>query len=243
MRLNCKVNLTRREKLGIALEKWIYAILKVLFLATEGYRITPPDWDNYNNHNGVDFKVFWYDKLILAVECKNWRQRTFKYGSDVAQTEVIERFRYIGTSLKILLISFADLFYKPALNLIKQNGITLIETQKLIGHKDYRSQLFYTIKSAISELTKQHQKPQVSSTLSNTNTNTITNYCSCSRANNSNNYIPNNRELSDKEILEELSKPVKPSIEVNHPCQVEHRDHERWLSRMLERAERLGNGS
>jgi hypothetical protein len=197
--------------------------LRVLFPAKSGYRITCPDWDgNYSNEHGVDFKVFYYNKLFLVIECKNWRQRTLKYGSDIAQTEVVNRFEHVGTNLKILIIPFADVFYNPALNLIRSNGIGILETKKLIGHRDYKSQLFYKVKSAITKLIKQHRtqynnKPRP--VRCSTNTNTLTNYCRSVSSRTLNNYIPNSKELSerglneeDKAILEELSRPVKPLI-------------------------------
>lgn len=144
--------ITLKERLGIALEHWIYAILRILFPARLGYRILHPDWNNYNNHNGVDFRVFQRNKEILAVECKNWRKIGKKYGLDVAQTEIVERFTYIGTSLKLCIISFTDVLTNPALYHIKSNGIQLIQTDKLIGHRDYKTQLFHVVKSAISKL-------------------------------------------------------------------------------------------
>ncbi len=76
-------------------------------------------------------------------------------------------------------------------------------------------------------------------TLLHQHVNTITN----SNNNTTNTIIPhiavssNSKELSDKAILMELKTVVKPSVTINHPCQVGHPDHEAWLRRMMERAE------
>jgi hypothetical protein len=143
---------TLKERLGIALEKWLYVILKILFPASKGYRITHPDWNNYNNHHGVDFRVFHGKKEILAIECKNWRRLATRYGSDVALTEIIGRFKHVGTNLKICLISFIDVLTEPALASVKAQGIRFLNIGKLVGHKDFKSSLFYQIKSAIQKL-------------------------------------------------------------------------------------------
>jgi hypothetical protein len=143
--------LTLKERLGIGLEKWIYAMLKSLYPESEDYIIKHPDWTNYNNHNGVDFRVFKRCKEILAIECKNWRKLDKKYGSDIAQTEIVERFQHIGTNLKLCIISFMDVLSKPSVQLIKSHGIQLFEVGKLVGYKDFKFSLFYTIKSALAK--------------------------------------------------------------------------------------------
>jgi hypothetical protein len=138
-----------------------------------------PDWNNYNNHNGVDFRVFQRCKEILAIECKNWRKIGRIYDSQIAQTEIINRFNHVGTSLKLCIITFTDLLCSSGLKLIESNGISLIETNKLIGHRDYKNPLFYTIKQAIQNLINQQQKPQANPDYSIL-PNTLTNYYSIS---------------------------------------------------------------
>ena len=184
---------TLKERLGIALERWLYAILRMLFPAKLGYRIICPDWNNYNNHNGVDFRVFQRNKEILAVECKNWRKIGRKYDSEIAQSEIVNRFQHVGTSLKLCVISFLDVLCSSGLSLIKANGITLIETNKVVGHRDYKSQLFYQIKSAIHKLVKQSARVSLCSIQSNT----ITSYCSSSIRHSTTPTIPTTKNTID----------------------------------------------
>jgi hypothetical protein len=158
-----------------------------------------PDWNNYNNHNGVDFRVFQRCKEVLAVECKNWRKIGRIYDSQIAQTEIIDRFNHIGTSLKLCIISFIDVLCNSGQKLIKSKGIHIIETNKLIGHRDYHNQLFYTIKSAIQNLINQHQKPQASQVSLSIPSNTLTNYYSSSISSSNNT----------------TTKPTIPSIDID----------------------------
>jgi hypothetical protein len=173
----CRANRTLKEKLGIALEKWLYALLRVLFPVSLGFRITHPDWSNYNNHHGVDFRVFERNKEILAIECKNWRDIGKKYGTDVAQTEIIDRFRHIGTGLKVCIISFLDVLSKPAIQLVKSYNIRLIQIGKLVGHRDFKASLFHRVKSTINKLVKS-QKSSSSNSIPLLASNPITNYTS-----------------------------------------------------------------
>ena len=64
----------------------------------------------------------------------------------------------------------------------------------------------------------------------NTNTNTIIPHIAVSS---------NSLTSSEKALLMELSVVVKPLIPINHPCQVGHPDHEKWLDRQIARAERM----
>lgn len=195
---------TLKERLGIALEKWIFAILNVLFPTPQGYQIMHPDWSNYNNHHGVDFRVFYYNKLILALECKNWRKINRKYDSQIALTEIADRFNHIGTNHKLCIMSFKNLLCSSGLKLIESKGIQLIETNKLIGHRDFKSQLFYTIKSAITKALK--PRPNCS-----TSSNTISNYCSSSRSSiMTKPTIPTIEDSEYRAFIEWLDRPVRP---------------------------------
>lgn len=147
---------TTKERLGIALERWILAILKALFPTSEGFRILTPNWQNYNNHHGVDFRIFKHKAEVLALECKNWRRLTKKYGSDIAQTEIIERFQHIGTNLKLCIISFKDVLTEPSLREIKANGIQILDVSKLVGYKDFKSSLFGEVLRKLASIVKEH---------------------------------------------------------------------------------------
>jgi hypothetical protein len=165
---------TLKESLGIALEKWIFAILKNLFPASEGYRIMCPDWKNYNNHHGVDFRVFQGKKEILALECKNWRKLRKKYGLDIAQSEIIDRFHHVGTNNRLTVMSYSDVLTEPCLRAIRANGIKILNISKLIGYKDFKTSLFGELLRKIAALVKSPKGSSCSNSCSNS---TLSCYC------------------------------------------------------------------
>lgn len=197
---------TPKELLGQVQEDLVKSILRNLFPANEGFRITFPDKANYNNHHGVDFKVFQRHKEVLALECKNWRKLGYKYGTDTAQTEVIDRFNHVGTNLRITVLSFLEVFNNNALNQIRANGIKLIETQKLVGHKDFRTELYRTLLTAIQKLFKENKKsPRV---LFNSSNQSTLDRCvvSKSQSTNLNSYIPTNNDTPREDTNRPLDR-------------------------------------
>lgn len=169
--------LTTKEKLGIALEKWIYAILKLLYRASEGFTIRHPNWSSiaeWRKTHGVDFRVFHGKKELLALEVKNWRKLRNKYGLDIAHSEIIDRFHHVGTNTKITVISYADTLTEPSLNAIANHSINLIGISKLIGYKDFKTELFGEILHKIASVVKSAKG--FSSSIIN-NQSTIPSYC------------------------------------------------------------------
>lgn len=169
--------LTTKEKLGIALEKWIYAILKLLYRASEGFTVRHPNWSNIKEWrltHSVDFRVFHGKKELLALEVKNWRKLRNKYGLDIAHSEIINRFQHIGTNIKLCIMSFSDTLTEPSLNAIANNNINLIGISKLIGYKDFKTELFGEILRKISSIVKSAKS--FSSSIINSQS-TIPSYC------------------------------------------------------------------
>lgn len=138
--------------LGIIAEKFIVSIVKSLFKANEGFKVKHTDFDNYNFGHGLDLRVFDHNRELLGIEVKNWKLFNKPYGSNIAETEIIDRFKNCSAKIKLLIISFKSLLTKEALRLLKQNNIHVIETNKLIGHNDFKTKLFYTLKAQIQQL-------------------------------------------------------------------------------------------
>ncbi|MGA2310465.1 MAG: hypothetical protein ABSG57_13080 [Candidatus Bathyarchaeia archaeon] len=169
--------LTTKEKLGIALEKFIFYILKALFPESKGYVIRHPNWSNireWRKTHGVDFRVFHGKKEVLALEVKNWRKLRNKYGLDIAQSEIRNRFHHVGTNTKITVISYADTLTEPSLNSISNDNIKIIDIGKLIGYKDFKTELFGEILHKIASVVKS-AKGFSSSIIDNQST--IPSYC------------------------------------------------------------------
>lgn len=145
---------TDKERLGIALERFVHAVLKKTFPACDGFTIRTPDYQNYNNHNGADFRVFQRTREVLAFECKNWRKLRNKYGLDIAQSEIIDRFDHIGTNQKVLIISHSDTLTEPSLSAIRTNGIKIINISKLVGYKDFKTSLFAELLAKLTAIVK-----------------------------------------------------------------------------------------
>lgn len=123
------------------------------------------------------FSSFSRQKEVLALEVKNWRKLRNKYGLDIAHSEIIDRFRHIGTNVKLCVISFADTLTEPSLNKIANNGINLIGISKLIGYKDFKTELFGEILHKIASVVKSAKG--FSNSIVN-NQSTIPSYCSMS---------------------------------------------------------------
>jgi hypothetical protein len=149
-----RTTFTDKEKLGLVLEDFIRSILKKLCPEEKGFRFTFPDKKNYNNHNGVDFRVFWHNKEILAIECKNWRKLAFKYGLDNARTEIKGRFHHIGTNNKLTIISYSDVLTDSSIRELSNDNIKLLSLNKLVGGKDFRSDLYKQTLGKLSSFIK-----------------------------------------------------------------------------------------
>jgi hypothetical protein len=210
-----------RLGLGKILERWIVRILEVIFPVALGYRIIHNDWNNYCwDNNGTDIKVYRGCREILTIECKNWRLlANLRYGIDQAKTEVINRFSNTGGGIKLVIFSFLSVLYQPAIDAIKATHIHMVEIGKLVGKTDFKSKLFYQFKAKLEKVIKgllADQNRQLS----------LLSYTSIpNRVIDSNNTDTITKKLhTGKEVI--VRKPVIP---INHPCQVGHPDHEKWL--------------
>lgn len=154
---------TNKVGLGISLEKFIYSVLKSF--KKPDYDISHVDWKKYNKGFGLDV---WLTnrktKETIGIECKNWRLFNKPYGTKTAKSEIISRFLDYETEhgkllkLKILIISFKELLTKKAIKLLKLHNIHIVETNKLIGKKDFRTRLFYQLKAKIERLIRKKPK-------------------------------------------------------------------------------------
>lgn len=113
----------------------------------------------------------------MALECKNWRKLRNKYGLDIAYSEIINSLHHVGTNTKITVMSYSDTLTEPSLNAIASNGIRIIGIGKLIGYKDFKTELFGEILRKISSTVKSAKG--FSNSIIN-NQSTIPSYCSMS---------------------------------------------------------------
>jgi len=151
------MNSNNKIGLGVILEKWAYAVLKSIFRNNSGFRIKQVNWDRYNYGFGLDLRVFKGSSQILGIECKNWRDFDRPYGTDIAVSEIIDRFRNHAGGIKVLVITFLSLLTKEALRLLQTHNIHVIEIGKLIGKLDFprkgrNSKVFYQLKAKLSKL-------------------------------------------------------------------------------------------
>ena len=219
---------SKAQRLGIPLEKFIVMVLSIFFPKSKGYRIEHVDWEDYTNNSApkkisVDVRLFLRNKLIAVFECKNWRLLPeHRYGLKDAKEQILTRFHNCGTNIKVLIISFKKQLSKKALRYLESNNIQVIETGKLIGKKDFRSKLIYSLGKQIKQLIRNF-KPTVqpsaqlfSNQVLLTNSNTV-NLSSDNRTS-KNDYDIENTELTIDNI--------------------KHPQHNEWLNSELERLEK-----
>jgi hypothetical protein len=182
---------SKAQKLGIVLEKWLYMVLSFFFPSSKGYKVQHNNWKNYTSSMGysTDIRLFLRNKLIAVFECKNWRLLPkHRYGLKDAKEQILTRFHNAGTNIKVLTISFKKQLSNRALSYLESNNIQILETGKLIGKKDFRSKLVYSLGKQIKQLIsnfklnqKTKQQPlfcfnnSLINSYNTTNTNTITN--------------------------------------------------------------------
>lgn len=103
-------------------------------LARKWYHIRHHDWGrNYNYGTGTDVTV--YDdkgEPILDIEVKNWKQQPRTYGVEFTQSEILTRFLNSMAKIKLLIISFKELLTDKATDLIRSNGIKILEIGNFI---------------------------------------------------------------------------------------------------------------
>ena len=117
------------QRLGIALEKFLFAVLKSFFPEKKGYNFWHVDWHKYTKYQGqsIDLQLFFKDLLLIDFECKNWRfQQKFYYSFKDAQEQIVARFKNSTAKLKVLIITFLDQLSRPAQRLLQKHNIVVI---------------------------------------------------------------------------------------------------------------------
>jgi len=152
---NVRESYSKAQRLGITLEKWLFAVLSMFYPKSRGYTVTHVDWNNYTKHMGrsVDLRLFLRSQLLAVFECKNWRLLPkHRYGLKDAKEQVLSRFHNCGTNIKIVTISFKEQLSRKALKFLEANKILILETGKIIGKKDFKSKLIYSFGKQIIQL-------------------------------------------------------------------------------------------
>ena len=85
------------------------------------------------------------------------------YGTETAETEIIDRFKNYAGGIKVLSISFLCLLTKKALELLEAHDIHVIEIGKLVGKNDFprkgkNNKTFYSLKSKLFKLWANHKQ-------------------------------------------------------------------------------------
>ena len=143
--------------LGIISEKFCTKVAESTFKKREDFEVKHVDWNKYNYGDGLDLRIFQRNKQIIGVEVKNWRYFKRPYGTQVAEDEIIDRFRNFAGGLKVLIISFLSLLTQKAIRLLEVHNIHIIEVGKLVGKNDFPRRgkdntVFYSLKSKLSKL-------------------------------------------------------------------------------------------
>jgi len=103
------------------------------------FSIRHNDFVKYNLSEGVgvDFQVFMNGLLQLVIEVKNLWKKNRTYGIEWVKRKVLSRFAsYQGVPHKFLIISYVSMLTKDALEFLRQQGITVIESGiHLVGDK------------------------------------------------------------------------------------------------------------
>lgn len=155
------MNLTNKELLGLINEKVFLAVFMSLFKATESFRIKHNDFNNYHDgiSKGVDFRIFERNRSLFDIEVKNWKLFNKPYGLDVAEKEIVERFKNSCAVFKILIISFASLLSQPAIRLLRSHNIHVFSVDRLLGKKVFKTRFFYELRSKLAYFFHKLQKP------------------------------------------------------------------------------------
>lgn len=146
--------LSNKVGLGIIGEKFDVAVVKTLF-HKKFYRIHHNNWESHNLSIGLGADILIYGKKEtkpkIAIECKNWRKLGRPYGYETVQSQIMHRFRNLPSDcLKILIISFISLLTKSMHEYLSNHNILLIERGKLVGKRDFRSQVFYQLRRKLN---------------------------------------------------------------------------------------------
>jgi hypothetical protein len=227
---------------GIPFEKYVSRFFEKCGLGSivDHNNFDPSIYPN-DNHNVVDIVL--KDKALI--ECTNPEPTTFM-GDEIMENKLdyFHRRDPFHSLLWVLIVSFA-VFSNAIMQRIKQLGIILVvlnEHADKTNRQSFIRHLFRTkLHSIIKRLKPRTKKPSYSSSLTIT---TIDQYSvTNSSVVNTNSPASVTREhyLHQHQDItaDESSRIVKPKIVISNPCQIGHPDHEAWLRRMMERAERI----
>lgn len=123
---------SRNEVLGKNGEKFVNNVFERLIgkkrLKKGWYKIKHQDWaKNYNYGTGTDIKIYEDNLLLVDVEVKNWKHQDRPYGTEIAISEILDRFTRSFAPVKLLIISFLSLLTNRAKELLRQSGIQTLE--------------------------------------------------------------------------------------------------------------------
>lgn len=126
---------------GMTGEKVVTDSLRTKFKAKDGYMLKHNPFGKQYEYScgiGVDVKVYDGCKELAQIEVKNLSQQQKPYGTDFVRKKVLPRFSHNGGGLKLFVITFLSLLTKLAVQLLEQEGITIIEVGERLTSEFYR---------------------------------------------------------------------------------------------------------
>ena len=158
---------------GMTGEKVVTDSLRTKFKAKDGYVLKHNIFGKQYEYScgiGVDVKVYDGCKELAQIEVKNLAQQTKPYGTDFVRKKVLPRFSHSGGGLKLFVITFLSLLTKLAVQLLEQEGITIIEVGERLTSEFYQNLkklyvLGNTIHKAITNFWKGKNEPKKSTPL------------------------------------------------------------------------------
>jgi hypothetical protein len=122
-------------------EQITVSALKTKYKTKDGFRVTHNQFGSqyeYSCGQGVDVKVYDGCKEIAELEVKNLAEQKKPYGTDFVRKKVLPRFSHSGGGLKLFVITFLSLLTHLAVQLLEQEGITIIEVGERLTSEFYR---------------------------------------------------------------------------------------------------------
>lgn len=195
--------------LGIIGEMVAFALLSGLFKTKEGFKVKHIDWKRYNCGFRVDLRVFKKCKSVMDIEVKNWRLFSKPYGTEIAISEIIDRFKKSCALFKILFITYKTLLTREALGLLDLHKIHVFEIGKLMGKKDFKNKFFYETKQRLAQFiktikSKANKQPEI-----DFGSYKLDNYLELDNIDNSNTIVDNSINNNDTQLPEIYRKNIE----------------------------------
>jgi hypothetical protein len=127
---------------GMTGEQVTVSATKTKYNAKEGYRVVHNPFGSqyeYACGSGVDIRIFQAQKELAQIEVKNLTQQQKPYGTDFVRKKVLPRFSHSGGGLKLFVITFLSLLTKLAVQLLEQEGVTIIEVGERLTSEFYQN--------------------------------------------------------------------------------------------------------